>query len=82
MTAVNEWQARYGQKRRAIDRALLAECERQIAREECALGELQNSQDDHSASGRPNTAKNSRRASPLDHDARAAIALAFGRPLT
>jgi hypothetical protein len=36
MMAVNEWQARYGKKRRAIDHALLAECERQIAREERA----------------------------------------------
>ena len=32
----NEWEQRFGAKRRALDRALLAECERQIAREERA----------------------------------------------
>ena len=30
------WEQRFGAKRRAIDLALLAECERQIAREERA----------------------------------------------
>ena len=30
------WQARYGARRRAIDRALLAECERQIEADERA----------------------------------------------
>ena len=67
--AVNEWQARYGKKRRAIDRALLAECERRLASEERAANTTHN-----------NT--NAERLSPLDHSARAAIALAFGRPLT
>jgi hypothetical protein len=28
------WEQRFGARRRAIDRALLAECERQIAKEE------------------------------------------------
>ena len=36
MTIVNQWEARYGKKRRAIDRELLAECERQIAEKERA----------------------------------------------
>ena len=69
------WEQRFGAKRRAIDRALLAECEN-------ALGEPQISQNNHSSAGPPNTAKNSGRLSPLDHDARTAIAKAFGRPLT
>jgi hypothetical protein len=30
----NDWQTRFGAKRRAIDRALLAECERAIGLEE------------------------------------------------
>ena len=33
---VNDWQTRFGAKRRAIDRALLAECERAIGLEESA----------------------------------------------
>lgn len=32
----NTWEQRFGAKSRAIDRALLTECERQIAREERA----------------------------------------------
>jgi hypothetical protein len=32
----NGWEQRFGAKRRALDRALLAECERQIAKEERA----------------------------------------------
>jgi hypothetical protein len=34
MPKKNDWQSRFGAKRRAIDRALLAEVEQQIAREE------------------------------------------------
>ena len=30
----NEWLARFGAKRRATDKAILQECERQIAKEE------------------------------------------------
>jgi hypothetical protein len=63
--AINEWQARYGKKRRAIDRALLAECERRLASEEQAANTTRHN---------PNTG----RLLPLDHDALAAIALAFG----
>jgi hypothetical protein len=33
---VNQWEARYGARRRAIDKKLLAEVERQIAEEERA----------------------------------------------
>ena len=33
---VNDWHSRFGAKRRAIDRALLAECERAIGLEESA----------------------------------------------
>lgn len=36
----NDWQKRFGAARRATDRALLAECERQIATEEAAGGRL------------------------------------------
>jgi hypothetical protein len=36
MARHNEWEQRFGAKRRAVDRALLAEFERQIAREEKA----------------------------------------------
>lgn len=34
----NEWQRRYGARRRAIDRGILAEVERQIELEELAEG--------------------------------------------
>lgn len=34
----NDWQRRYGAKRRAIDRALLEEVERQIGLEEAVAG--------------------------------------------
>ena len=38
MTAtVNQWEARYGARRRAIDKKLLAEVEHQIAEEERAI---------------------------------------------
>jgi hypothetical protein len=74
-STINNWEKTYGARRRAIDRALLTECEN-------ALGEPQISQNSHSSAKPPNTVKNSGRLSPLDQDARTAIAKAFGRPLT
>ena len=38
--AKNDWELRFGNKRRRIDRDLLAEAERQIAREERLISEL------------------------------------------
>lgn len=71
MPRKNEWQSRYGARRKAIDRALLAECERTLGLEE-AKGPL--------------PAKNGQRPSAVNSeapgdDARAAIARAFGRPV-
>ena len=67
MPRKNEWISRYGAKRRAIDRALLAECERAIGLEESAgLQPAKTSQ-------RPSAA--------VSEDPRAAIARAFGRPV-
>jgi hypothetical protein len=62
----NKWSIRYGAIRRAKDRQLLAELERRITAEEQAATH--------------NTISIKRRA-PIDDDARAAIAKAFGRPL-
>jgi hypothetical protein len=63
------WEQRFGDRRRAIDRKILAECERQIAREERA------------APIPPIDPDTERRR--IDRDAeRQRIALAFGRPLT
>jgi hypothetical protein len=42
MTAQNEWQRRYGRRRRQIDRALLTEAEVQIANEERAAHWIEN----------------------------------------
>lgn len=64
-----DWQKRFGAKRRVIDRAILAECERQIARE---------------AQGPASTDSRSRtppQPETTASEARAAIARAFGRPL-
>jgi hypothetical protein len=64
---VNDWLSRFGAKRRAIDRALLAEAERAIGLEE---------------RGGLHTAKTSQRPSAaVSDDPRAAIARAFGRPV-
>ena len=73
------WEQRFGARRRAIDRALLAECERQIAAQERATSP----QDGRwgSAPPDPETAADGQRAR-LDQAARTAIACAFGRPLT
>ena len=63
----NEWASRFAAKRRAADRALLAECERAIGLEERAG---------------LHTAKTSQRPSAaVSDDPRAAICRAFGRPV-
>ena len=63
----NEWLSRFGAKRRATDRALLAECERAIGLEESAG---------------LHTAKTSQRPPAANSDdLRASIARAFGRPV-
>ena len=63
----NDWLSRFGAKRRAADRALLAAAERAIALEE---------------SGGLHTAKTSQRPSAaVSDDPRAAICRAFGRPV-
>ena len=72
----NDWQKRFGAARRAIDRAILAECERRIAAEDRQATET--------GSGRPRT--DFRRQTPAEpetgaSEARSAIARAFGRPL-
>ena len=68
MTAtVNQWEARYGARRRAIDKKLLAEVEHQIAEEERAIVP-------NSVNPTPQIDHN--------NDASRRIALAFGRPLT
>ena len=63
----NDWQMRFGARRRAIDRAILAECERAIGlKERAGL----------------HTAKTSQRPSAaVSEDPRAAICRAFGRPV-
>ena len=63
---VNEWSTRYGKRRRAIDKAILQEAERQIEAEEKAAG--------HPAAHRSATGDS------VDNVTRAAIAKAFGRP--
>jgi hypothetical protein len=67
----NTWEQRFGAKRRAIDRALLAECEN-------ALGEPQAN---HPASKATQTPKAIELASSLNSDQRTRIARAFGRAL-
>ena len=63
----NDWQTRFGAKRRATDKAYCAAAERAIALEE--FGGL-------------HTAKTSQRPSAaVSDDPRAAIARAFGRPV-
>ena len=67
MPKQNEWERLYGAKRRAIDRALLAECERAIALEE--------------KSGVSNPKTETPPSAAVSDDPRAAIARAFGRPV-
>ena len=72
----NEWSIRYGASRKALDKKLIAEVERQIEAEEKAAKAA-------SIPGAVNPATHSRAtvSGSIDHDARAAIAKAFGRPL-
>ena len=63
----NDWQTRFGARRRATDRALLTECERAMDLEQ---------------RGGLHTAKTSQRPpAAVSDDPRAAIARAFGRPV-
>ena len=64
---INEWGTRYGKKRRALDRKLLAEAEAQIP-----------SPDDAA----PRMPKPPERPTTLDRNMRLTIAKAFGRPPT
>ena len=69
--AHNDWQTRYGKKRRAIDKAILAECERSIPD---TLNPTTHS---------TTTAESFVDHRLVDRDdASRCIALAFGRPLT
>lgn len=68
---VNQLEARYGARRKAIDRRILAECER-------ALNEPQ---DSHLAPTATQPAKNDRGPSAVNFEERRRIALAFGRPI-
>ena len=75
----NEWEARYGAKRRQIDRELLAECERTLEAPKMP-------EDRHLASEDARRPKTPERASTaaerpasLDLAARERIARAFGR---
>ena len=67
MPKQNEWERLYGAKRRAIDRALLAECEAAIALEE------------KSGVSEPKT--ETPPSAAVSDDPRVAIARAFGRPV-
>jgi hypothetical protein len=68
-STLNHWSIHYEARRRAIDRALLADCERQITAEEKTAKTA-------AIPGAVNPIP------PVDRDeARKRIALAFGRPL-
>jgi hypothetical protein len=69
----NSWASLYSGGRKAIDKAILQECERQIAAEEEAPKPIP-------GAGNPATHRSAMRNS-IDNDARLAIAKAFGRPL-
>jgi hypothetical protein len=69
------WEQRFGARRRAIDRALLAECERQITAQERAKAP-QDCRFDPPAAQTPETPE---RAFWLASEARSRIARAFGR---
>jgi hypothetical protein len=71
----NQWEKTYGARRRAIDKALLAEAERQITAQEHATL----AQDDRLASEASQAPKTPERASWLNEDARQRVAKAFGR---
>jgi hypothetical protein len=68
-TPPNGWEAKFGSRRRAIDKTLLAECERQIAAQERA----KTPQDCRPAAETPE------QASWLASEARDRIARTFGR---
>jgi hypothetical protein len=69
---INEWEKAFGARRRAIDKALLAECERQITRAERSVPCANN----------PITRDTTAAGSFVNRDeTRRRIALAFGRPL-
>jgi hypothetical protein len=69
----NSWASLYGARRRAIDKAILQECERRIEAEEKAAKPIP---------GAVNPATHrSAMGSSVDNDARLTIARAFGRPL-
>ena len=68
MPRKNDWAMFHGPRRRAIDRAILAECERAIALEEQGLSNLPKIETPLSA------------AFPADPE-RERIARAFGRPV-
>jgi hypothetical protein len=71
----NGWEAKFGSRRRAIDKALLAECERQIAAQEHA----RSPQDGRWGPEAAQAPKTSEQASWLASEARNRIAKAFGR---
>jgi hypothetical protein len=65
----NSWASVFGPKRRAIDKALLAECEKTICQADLRDIEL-------------DIEREERQRARIDNQAREAIAKAFGRPLT
>ena len=74
-TPPNGWEAKFGSRRRAIDKTLLAECERQIAAQERA----RSPQDGRWTSETAQAPKTPEQASWLASEARNRIAKAFGR---
>jgi hypothetical protein len=72
---INEWEKTYGARRRAIDKALLAEVERQISAQEHA----RSPQDGRWNSETAQAPKPPEQASWLASEARNRIAKAFGR---
>jgi hypothetical protein len=69
MSKKGNWQTLFGAKRRTIDRALLAECEKTICQADLRDIEL-------------DIEREERQRARIDAQAREAIAKAFGRPLT
>jgi hypothetical protein len=69
------WEQRFGARRRAIDRKILAEAEREISAQERATLPPDARLTTKAIQTPPDPAR-------LDQAARTAIALAFGRPLT
>jgi hypothetical protein len=74
--AKNDWELRFGNKRRCIDRDLLAEAERQIAAEEEAAKPTS-----IRVAVNPVPHRNTTAGSSDFNDMRLAISRAFGRPL-